>query len=305
MGKPKMYKKPYFALSKCFIAPPAADFPMPPKHWTTSPVNETCAIEACAIRYISTTTSYAINDLFLYHMKEKVNIEISANKRVNSTSSSTDFKCKVSYNMEINVNIKTCGELEGINESLKNSINNKKMSNGKTIKYSKKILNVKKENGINKHTNKLIITACEELEGSNKPLYNRNKLNIKTCEELERSNKPLYNTNKLNFKTCEELERYNKPLYNTNKLNFKTCEELERSNKLRQNENKLNIKTCEKLATTKNSLNNTSIHVTYEEFEGFINWINNSSMVKFNSFRKFESINYSLSKSFSVHSVIA
>lgn len=231
-------KKPFFALSKCFIAPSALDFPMPPSHWTTSPESEICAIEECATNYIATSTSYKINDLFSYHMKAMVNIEICANKLVNSTSTATEINCKVSYNMQMNVNIKTCNELEGINKVISNVMS-----------------------GVQNSTS------------------SKNLLQLQAFKQTEKVRKPLINTNKHVMKTCEELEEINSPLKKKPKFNMKTCDEIEAIN---------------------NSLNNTSIIITYEEFEAFLISLNTSSKQIFKTCRESEGV-----KSFNTLNVIA
>lgn len=214
-------KNANFALSKCFIAPSAMDFPLPPQHWMAPPANEFCSFEAFAANYAATSTSYKINDLFSYHMKAMVNIEISANKLVNSTLLSTEINCKVSYNMQMNVNFKTCNELErinshnskvisNVNSGIKNSTFNKNMFKLQTYKQTEEV-----------------ITSCEELEGTNNQM--NKKLNMKTCKELEAINNSLNNTSIII--AYEEFEGLLLWLSKSSKQNSRTCRESERINK--------------------------------------------------------------------------
>lgn len=247
MRKSSYNKTAFFATSKCFIAPPAVDFPMPPQHWTSS--QEICAIETCATENVAISTSYEINDLFLYHMNAMVDIEICANKYVNSSASSTQVNCRVSYNMQMKVNIKTSNDLEGImDKSLSNS------------------------------------------------LLNRNISNIKACKGIKKSR---FSKKMLKVQTFKEIDGFNKPLYKSNELNIKTCQELEGSN----NSDSKIIKTCKQLERINSSLNNTSILITYEEFEGFLNWLNIANKLNFKTCREYEGNNYS--KSFSMLNIVA
>lgn len=250
MGKSLYNKTAFFATSKCFIAPPATDFPMPPQHWSSSPAPEVCAIETCATEYVAISTSYEINDLFLYHMNAMVDIEICANKYVNSTTSSTSVNCRVSYNMQMKVNIKTCNDLEGIKD--------KSLSNS---------------------------------------LLNRNISNVKACKGIKKSR---FSKKMLKVQTYKEFDEINKPLYKSNELILKTCQELEESNN--SADNKI-IKTCKQLERINSSLNNTSILITYEEFEGFLNWLNIANKLNFKTCREYEGNNYC--KSFSMLNIVA
>lgn len=216
----KPCKTTNFALSKCFIAPSAMDFPMPPQHWMAPPANEFCTIEASATNYVNTSTSYKINELFSYHMKAMVNIEISANKLVNSTFVSTEINCKVSYNMQMNVNLKTCNELERIN-----SMNSKVISNVNSgIKNSTFIKNMFKLQTC-KQTEE-VTTTCEDLKGAKKKPKKNSKLNMKTCKELEAINNSLNNTSIII--SYEEFEGLLLWLSKSSKQNSKTCRESER-----------------------------------------------------------------------------
>lgn len=100
----KIYERAYsgpssaFALSKCFIAPPAKDFPMPPQQWLND------LAESGPTQQVAVKTSAAIQTHTSINMNAMFNMEISTKRVVTSTPKDVNFL--VSYNMKMMLNVK-------------------------------------------------------------------------------------------------------------------------------------------------------------------------------------------------------